>query len=113
MPKFLIDANLPYYFSIWKSDEFIHVFDINDAMNDEEIWEYAGEHSLTIITKDADFSIKALFQNAPPRVIHLKIGNMKMKTLYEFINKNWIEIEKTSCTHSLTNVYVDRIEGIE
>jgi len=35
MPKFLIDANLPYYFSIWKSDEFIHVFDINDAMSDE------------------------------------------------------------------------------
>jgi predicted nuclease of predicted toxin-antitoxin system len=113
MPKFLIDANLPYYFSIWKSENFIHVFDINDAMTDEEIWEYAGKHNLTIITKDADFSIKALFQKSPPSVIHLKIGNMKLNALYEFIYKNWREIEKTSGTHTLTNVYVDRIEGIE
>jgi predicted nuclease of predicted toxin-antitoxin system len=113
MTKFIVDANLPYYFSIWESDKFIHVFDINDSMSDEEIWEYAKEHDLTIITKDADFSIKALFKKPPPRVIHLRIGNMKLNALYEFINKNWSEIENTSGTHTLTNVYLDRIEGIE
>ncbi len=30
MKKFFIDANLPYYFSIWNSEEYIHVIDIND-----------------------------------------------------------------------------------
>ncbi len=38
--KFIIDANLPYLFSLWKGEDFIHVFDINDEMSDDEIWAY-------------------------------------------------------------------------
>ncbi|MBU2650131.1 MAG: DUF5615 family PIN-like protein [Bacteroidetes bacterium] len=112
MTKYIIDANLPYYFSIWKSDFFIHVFDINENMTDNEKFEYAIKNNLTIITKDTDFSTKVLFQDKP-KVIHLKIGNMKIQELYSFLNKNWDEIIKVSDSHKLTNVYIDRIEGIE
>jgi len=111
MTKFIIDANLPYYFSIWKSDYFVHVYDINENMTDNEIFEYAIKNNLTIITKDTDFSIKVLFQDKP-KVIHLKIGNMKIQELYSFLNKNWDDIIKVSDSHKLTNVYIDRIEGI-
>ena len=38
MPKFLIDINLPYYFSLWNSPEFIHQKDLNSKWSDEEIW---------------------------------------------------------------------------
>ena len=113
MAKYFIDANLPFLFSFWKSEKFVHAYEINDSMTDEEIWDYAKKHNLTIISKDADFSTKALFKKPPPKVIHLKIGNMKMKDLYDFLYKNWNEIENTSETHKLTNVYNDRIEGIE
>ena len=113
MPKFVVDANLPYLFSLWKSEKFIHVYDINDSMTDEEIWNYAKENKLTIITKDADFSTKALFKAPPPKVIHLKIGNMKMRQLYDFLSKNWDEIEQASDSYRLINVYIDRIEGIQ
>lgn len=58
MPSFLIDVNLPYYFSIWNTDEFIHQKDINDEWSDEKIWNYAKENNLTIISKDSDFLIK-------------------------------------------------------
>ncbi len=111
--KFIIDANLPYFFSLWKGEDFIHVFDINDEMSDDEIWAYARGNKLTIVTKDADFSTKALFHTAPPKVIHLKTGNLKMKELYNFIVRNLHEIESISDSHKLTNVYFDRIEGIE
>ncbi len=30
MKKYLIDANLPYYFSTWNTEAFIHVKDLND-----------------------------------------------------------------------------------
>jgi len=37
---------------------------------------------------------------------------MKLKDLYSFLKKNWQEIETVSKSNSLTNVYLDRIEGI-
>jgi hypothetical protein len=30
MAKYLIDVNLPYRFSLWKSDDYIHQIDVND-----------------------------------------------------------------------------------
>jgi hypothetical protein len=47
MKKYIIDANLPYYFDLWNSEEFIHVFDINDEMTDEEIWKDIDKVSKT------------------------------------------------------------------
>lgn len=113
MVKFIIDANLPLLFSLWNNKKFIHVYELNDEMSDEEIWNYAKERELTIVTKDADFSLKVLYYGAPPRVIHLRIGNMKMDSLHSFLQKNWNEIENISKSHRLTNVYDDRIEGVE
>ena len=113
MLAFIVDENLPYYFSIWNDKKFIHVIDLEISFSDSEIWEYAKQKNLTIITKDADFSNKVLFETPPPKVIHLKIGNMKLKDLYNFLKKNWQEIEIVSKSNSLTNVYLDRIEGID
>jgi len=57
MLKYLIDANLPYYFGLWNSPEFIHIHDIDETWSDDNIWEFAKENNLIIITKDADFSL--------------------------------------------------------
>ncbi|MFY7742591.1 MAG: DUF5615 family PIN-like protein [Flavobacterium sp.] len=87
MVKYLIDVNLPYYFSLWNSDEFIRQKDINDQSSDEEIWQYAKNNNLTIITKDVDFSNKILLHNPPPKVIHIRFGNMKMNEFFATMNK--------------------------
>ncbi len=113
MHEFIIDANLPYLFKLWNTEKCIHVFDLNDSMTDKEIWNYAKKNNLSIITKDTDFSTKVLFTDPPPRVIHLRIGDMRMKHLHDFLTKNWTEIKSISRSHKLTNVYIDRIEGIE
>jgi predicted nuclease of predicted toxin-antitoxin system len=112
MAKFIVDANLPYHFSLWNKDSFIHVFDLNESMTDNEILEYATRNNLTIVTKDADFTSKVLFRDNP-KVIHLKIGNLKIQELHTFLNNNWNKIKQVSESCKLTNVYIDRIEGIE
>jgi len=63
MPKYLIDVNLPYYFSLWDSPDFTHQKDIDDEWTDDQIWEYAAKNNMTIITKDSDFSNKIVFKN--------------------------------------------------
>ena len=65
MAKFLIDANLPYYFG------------------------------------------------APPKVIHLKFGNLKIKEFHNLISIIWVDIEFLLLENSLINVYKDRIESIK
>lgn len=75
MPRFIIDENLPYHFSLWHGTDFIHVFDLQDKKTDAQIWNYAKLRNLTIITKNADFSNRIMFSQPPPKVIHLKVGN--------------------------------------
>jgi len=41
MKKYLIDVNLPRYFSLWSGDEYEHIANINDELKDSEIWLYA------------------------------------------------------------------------
>lgn len=113
MLKFIVDENLPYYFSLWHSSEFVHVFDLQELSTDEEIWDYTKSQNLIIITKDADFSNRIILSSSPPEVIHLKIGNMKISELHQFLNKIWTEIMNEIDRHKLVNVYKDRIESFE
>jgi len=113
MAKYLIDANLPYYFGLWNNTDYIHVKDLDDSWSDETIWDYAKQHDLVIITKDADFSLKVLYKGTPPKVIHFKFGNLKIRDLHGIILKIWDDIEKNLNEHSLINVYLDRIESIK
>lgn len=112
MKKFLIDVNLPYMFSLWNSDEFVHQKDINDAWTDEQIWDYARERNLTIVTKDSDFSHRIIFSTPPPRIIHIRFGNLKMNEFHQTITSSWINICELSEKYKLVNVFKDRIEGV-
>lgn len=112
MKKFLIDVNLPYYFSLWRGEEFIHQKDINDEWTDKQIWEYARENNLTIITKDSDFSHRIINSDPPPKIIHIKFGNLKMNEFFETLNKCWEEVLQLNESCKLINIYIDTIEGI-
>ncbi|GFO71820.1 hypothetical protein BJAS_P1571 [Bathymodiolus japonicus methanotrophic gill symbiont] len=113
MKKYLIDVNLPSRFSLWAGDEYEHVVHINDELKDSEIWAYAKEHDLTIVTKDTDFSDLILMNNPPPRVIHIKVGNMKMKEFHQLLTNIWNDDCKVSEEFKLIRVYATKIEGID
>jgi len=110
--RYIVDANLPYYFSLWHKDNYEHVIDINPHMKDSEIWEYAKKNKLTIITKDADFSDRVLLSSPPPRVIHIRLGNMKIKTFHKILDNIWQDVLEMSKEYKLVKVYEDKIEAI-
>ena len=113
MAKYLIDANLLYHFEIWNNADFIHVKDLNDCWDDETIWKYALSNNLTILTKDADFSLKVLYKGAPPKVVHFIIGNLRIRDLYYLVSAIWTDIELLLIDNNLINVFTDRIEAIK
>ena len=113
MKKYLVDANLPSKIKIWQSDEFEFVNQINDEWTDSEIWDYARQNNLTIVSKDSDFSHRIIVSVPPPKIIHIKIGNMKLSDFNSAIENLWTKAEKISATHKLVNVFIDRIEAVE
>ena len=113
MKRYLIDVNLPFHFTHWHGEEFVHQREIDPRMHDKNIWEYAKTNNLTIVTKDTDFADRIIIQTPPPKVIHIKIGNMKLKLFHDFISKHWGNIAVLSESYKLVNVYQERLEGID
>ena len=91
--SFLVDVNLPKYFSFFNDNRFLFVSDINLEMSDTEIWEYALENELVILTKDTDFYNRFLVSTTAPKIIYFQLGNCSLKQLHQYFNTNWVKIE--------------------
>ncbi len=113
MKGFLFDENLPTNIKFSPSLPVEYVINIGESLSDTEIWEYAKINNLVIVTKDADFSNRIIISNPPPKVIHLRFGNMRKKDFHAFLSRVWFRIEVLIKTHKLVNVYIDSIESIE
>jgi predicted nuclease of predicted toxin-antitoxin system len=90
--RFLVDVNLPKNFSFFNSDRFEFVIDINGSLPDTDIWNYAHENQLVIVTKDSDFYHRCLLQNEDVKVIYLKLGNQLLRELHLYFINNWNKI---------------------
>ncbi len=112
MPRYLIDVNLPRYFSVWNTEDYVYQASIDIRSSDGDIWAAARENSLTIISKDSDFSNRVLLSSPPPRVIHIRLGNMSMTAFHRIISSCWNDVLHLSETHKLVTVYADRIEAV-
>lgn len=109
---FLIDANLPYRFELWHGPAFTHVFDLDDTWTDGRIWSHARENNLVTVSKDADFSDRIILAEPPPRVIHVRVGNMKMREFHGFISQVWPQAAALVESHKLVIVHTRTIDCI-
>ncbi|SEJ43434.1 Predicted nuclease, contains PIN domain, potential toxin-antitoxin system component [Dyadobacter sp. SG02] len=109
-PRFLIDVNLPKYFSFFNSPEFEFVIDLNARWPDRDIWDYARENDLVIVSKDTDFYHRCLLEKQPVKVIHLRLGNLLLKDLHAFFHTNW---ELIIAHLQEARMIIATVEGIE
>jgi predicted nuclease of predicted toxin-antitoxin system len=59
-----------------------------DTSTDAEIWQFAYEHTYTIVTKDSDFNDIAVFKGVPPKVIWIKLGNCRVVDIENVLKAN-------------------------
>ena len=85
MNGLLVDNNLPDCLPCWRGEKCQFVKHLGPAWTDTEIWNYARQHDLTIVTKDSDFSHRILASTPPPRVLHLRIHNQRLHQLDDFM----------------------------
>ena len=79
---------------------------------DTQLWEFAQQNELVIVSKDADFSERIIMQSPPPWVVHLRFGNLRRNDFHAHLTRVWPQVESLLKFHKLVNVYADRLEGI-
>jgi predicted nuclease of predicted toxin-antitoxin system len=79
---------------------------------DEQIWEFAKAHDLVIVSKDADFSDRILIASPPPKVVHVRVGNLRLSEFHQLLARVWPEVERLLIEHKLVNIYEDRLEAV-
>jgi predicted nuclease of predicted toxin-antitoxin system len=94
--KLLFDQNLAPRLVRSLADIYpdsLHVRDTGMAeATDKEVWEYAKQNDLIIVSKDNDFQQLSILFGSPPKVIWLRVGNCTVKQAEELLRKHSITI---------------------
>jgi predicted nuclease of predicted toxin-antitoxin system len=112
MKGFLFDENVPSRIQFAPSLPVIARAALGASPTDTQVWEFARQHELVIVSKDADFSERIILHNPPPWVVHLRFGNLRRRDYHALLARAWPEVESLLKTHKLVNVYADRLEGV-
>lgn len=110
MKGLLIDENLPLPTASPTTMPIVHSRQLGEQPSDTFLWEHAILHDLVILTKDADFSERIQLSGPPPRIVHLRIGNMRRSEFIGWLYRQWPTIEEKLPDHKLINVYIDHME---
>jgi predicted nuclease of predicted toxin-antitoxin system len=95
--KFLLDQNISFRILRQLPTPFSHATHVKfeNLINapDREIWEYARQHDYTIITQDSDFNDLNLLYGFPPKIIWIRVGNLKTADIVQVLVDYQQEIE--------------------
>ncbi len=90
--KLLLDENLsPRLLRLLAAEHrgSAHVRDVGLASaGDEEIWRYARQRGLAIVSKDSDFHQRSLLYGHPPKVVWIRVGNCSTDEIGEVLGRH-------------------------
>jgi predicted nuclease of predicted toxin-antitoxin system len=94
--KFLVDAQLPPNLARTLRENgsdaiAVRKVGLRDA-SDLDIWRYALQEGLVIITKDEDFPDRCLREHDHPPIVWLRIGDCSNQALLRWLLPLWPEI---------------------
>ena len=77
--RLLFDQNLshrllPALEDLFPDSLHVRLLDLAEA-DDLEIWNYAKDHQLIIVTQDSDYADWNKLRGAPPKIVWLRCGN--------------------------------------
>jgi predicted nuclease of predicted toxin-antitoxin system len=85
----LLDENLSPRLVVRLESRFLgitHVFDAGlEGASDTNVWAYARENNLAIVSKDKDYLEFTRSHGHPPKVVLLTIGNCRVAEVEAFI----------------------------
>jgi predicted nuclease of predicted toxin-antitoxin system len=110
--QYLIDENLPVSLAASLDGKVVHASEVRTRVTDRELWDFALQNSLAIVTRDADFLARVAHAEPAPWVVLLRVGNMERAELRSFLSRVWPTIMFLLDNHKLVTIYADRLEAL-
>jgi len=96
--RFLVDENLSPELVLALSDAFPGSRHVRDGpgrgASDEEVWAFARDHGLLLLTRDKDFERLAVLRGPPPKVVWLTVGNCSTLAASSIVRAYAIDIAR-------------------
>lgn len=94
--RLIFDQNLSFKLVSTLADVFpdsVHVRDVGlTEADDLEVWEYARDNDLVIVSKDEDFHQLSFLLGPPPKVVWLRLGNCTTTDIEEALRASRFDL---------------------
>jgi len=87
MSRLLIDENLPFTLVRLLDADCLHASEIAPQASDSLLWKTARQNNWVVLTRDTDFFDRLLVHGAPPKVVWVRLGNIRKNALIELLTK--------------------------
>ncbi len=112
MSRLLIDENLPFSLVRLLDADCLHASEIAAQASDSLLWKTARENKWMILTRDTDFFDRLLVHGAPPKVIWVRMGNIRKNALIELLTQRWPAVQQLLGSNDLVEMHLDRLEAL-
>lgn len=108
--KFLVDAQLPPLLAVILSDhgfDTVHTntLELGNNTPDQTVIRVCSEQDRILITKDLDFYHSKMLHDKPKKLLLVKVGNCKTRTLLDLFRRNISKLESIFKEASLVEMY--------
>lgn len=112
MTHLLIDENLPASLARLLPVTCSHATDLEAQPSDSLLWSHARERNWIVLTRDADFFDRLMLHGPPPKVIWVRLGNVRKADLENLLVRLWPEISDLLAQADLVEVHPTALEAV-
>jgi predicted nuclease of predicted toxin-antitoxin system len=109
----LIDENLPASLAVILPVSCSHATDLGIQPSDHSIWLHARHDDWVILTRDTDFFDRIILHGPPPKVIWVRLGNMRRTALEIHLLQLWPSIISLLESADLVEVHPHALEAVK
>lgn len=112
MKHLLIDENLPASLAAALPVPSSHATDLGIQPSDQQLWKHCRERDWTVLTRDTDFFDMIMLHGPPPKIVWIRLGNIRKAELHAKLIREWDAIRELLTQADLVEVHPDSLEGI-
>jgi predicted nuclease of predicted toxin-antitoxin system len=109
----LIDENLPASLARGLPVAYSHATEIAPQPTDNELWMHARQRDWTLLTRDTDFFDRLMLEGPPPKVIWVRLGNIRKTELETLLLRLWPAICQLLTNADLVEVHPTTLEAVK
>lgn len=113
MIHLLIDENLPASLATTLPVSCSHATDLGTQPTDTQLWKHARAKNWIILTRDTDFFNRLMLEGPPPKVIWVRLGNIRRKDIEDLLARLWPSISELLLTADLIEIHPDSLEAFQ